>query len=57
MSKLSLIYRRNNRIAIIIIAILLIGYLFLEIKNNRFTTPDFQVYYKAAIDLMAGDNL
>ena len=32
------------------------GYLFLEIKNNRFTAPDFKVYYNAAHDLIAEEN-
>ena len=35
----------------------MIFYLFLEIVNNRFTTPDFKVYYRAASDLLAGNNM
>ena len=57
MLKISKYYNEFRYFGIIILILVMIFYLFLEIVNNIFTTPDFKVYYRAASDLLAGNNM
>jgi hypothetical protein len=54
---ISKVYKENRYFGILILAVLMTGYLFLEIKNDRLTAPDFKVYYTGANNLLAGENL
>ena len=57
MLKTHLSFRSNPYLSVCLIFILLSGYLIIHIFNGRFTMYDFEVYYKAAERIVAGENL
>lgn len=57
LSWLKNLYRSRWYISLIILFLILMVYLFFEIKNNRFWLNDFQVYHKAAGRIIQGENI
>jgi hypothetical protein len=56
-SSITRFYRTNWRASFVIVFSILMILMLLEVKNHRFRSSDFKVYYRAAERLVQGENL